>query len=31
LPDLPIAQLAHASEARQRNWEKTQRESKEKK
>jgi hypothetical protein len=31
LPDLPFAQLAHASEARQRNWEKSQREAKEKK
>ena len=31
LPDLPFATLAHASEARQRNWEKQQREAKEKK
>jgi serine/threonine protein kinase len=31
LPDLPFTQLAHASEARQRNWEKSQRESKGKK
>jgi hypothetical protein len=31
LPDLPFAQLAHASEAKQRNWEKSQREAKEKK
>jgi len=31
LPDLPFAQLAHASEAKQRNWEKSQREAKTKK
>jgi hypothetical protein len=31
LPDLPFAQLAHASEAKQRNWEKKQREEKGKK
>ena len=31
LPDLPFTQLAHASEARQRNWERTQREAKGKK
>jgi serine/threonine protein kinase len=31
LPDLPFTQLAHASEARQRTWEKTQRENKDKK
>jgi serine/threonine protein kinase len=31
LPDLPFTQLAHASEARQRNWEQSQREAKEKK
>jgi serine/threonine protein kinase len=31
LPDLPFTQLAHASEAKQRNWEKSQRESKGKK
>ena len=31
LPDLPFAQLAHASEAKQRNWEQTQREAKAKK
>jgi hypothetical protein len=31
LPDLPFAQLAHASEARQRNWEKSQRDAKAKK
>ncbi len=31
LPDLPFAQLAHASEAKQRNWEKSQREAKAKK
>jgi hypothetical protein len=28
LPDLPFAQLAHASEARQRTWERSQREAK---
>jgi hypothetical protein len=28
LPDLPFAQLAHASEARQRSWEQSQREAK---
>jgi hypothetical protein len=31
LPDLPFAALAHASEAKQRHWEKTQREAKGKK
>jgi serine/threonine protein kinase len=31
LPDLPFIQLAHASEGKQRNWEKTQREAKGKK
>ena len=31
LPDLPFTQLAHASEAKQRNWERTQREAKGKK
>jgi hypothetical protein len=31
LPDLPFTQLAHASEAKQRNWEKSQREAKAKK
>jgi serine/threonine protein kinase len=31
LPDLPFAQLAHASEARQRSWERAQREEKGKK
>jgi hypothetical protein len=31
LPDLPFTQLAHASEARQRNWEKSQKEAKGKK
>jgi hypothetical protein len=31
LPELPFAQLAHASEAKQRNWEKSQREAKGKK
>ena len=31
LPDLPFTQLAHASEALNRTWEKNQRENKEKK
>jgi hypothetical protein len=31
LPDLPFTQLAHASEAKQRNWEQSQKEAKEKK
>ena len=31
LPDLPFTQLAHASEARQRTWERTQRAAKAKK
>jgi len=31
LPDLPFATLAHASEAKQRNWERSQREAKGKK
>ncbi len=31
LPDLPFTQLAHASEARQRHWERHQREEKKKK
>jgi hypothetical protein len=31
LPDLPFTQLAHASEAKQRNWERSQREAKGKK
>jgi serine/threonine protein kinase len=31
LPDLPFTQLAHASEARQRRWERAQKEAKEKK